>query len=303
VAGGRPPGERDHRVGRLRGPRREGKELQCRRDRVGRPHSRGLPQDASPQLRSVRRGPVFFAGQGADALRRGTVRHRRHGVRGHLGPPRPSPPGGEGGGAADPQPVVLPVPCGEVGDPEGAGGGARDGLPVPGRLLQPRGWAGRARLRRGEHGRLRERQAPGAGEDVRGGPPALRRGRGGRGGAHLARPERRRGDLSCAGPGHARLRREEPVPRRDHRALRRDRLLAGRRDRGGGAGAQACARGDAVVALHGKDERGGRPRPPRKTTRRSFVHWSWARATTSRRTGSPARSSGSPEGSTPRWSP
>jgi NAD+ synthase (glutamine-hydrolysing) len=48
---------------------------------------------------------------------------------------------------------------------------------------------GRARLRRGEHGRLRRGQPPGAGEDVRGGPPALRRGRRRGGRAHRPRSE------------------------------------------------------------------------------------------------------------------
>ncbi len=184
----RPAGERDHGGGRLRGPRRQGEKLQRCGDRRGRPHSGGLPQDAPSQLRGLRRGPLFFSGEGADALSRGAIRHRRHGVRGHLGPPGASSQGGEGRGAPDPQPVVLPVPRGEVGDEEGAGGGTCGRLPVPGRLLQPRGGTGRARLRRGKHGRLREGQAPGKGEDVRGGPPLLRCGRGERIREHRARP-------------------------------------------------------------------------------------------------------------------
>ena len=199
------------------------------------------------------------------------VRLRHRDLRGHLvsGPRRGRP---RGRCEARDRSERLALPHATAGGAPARGVGARARERPSGRVRQSGRRAGRARLRRRlVRGRRRRRgrpAIPGVARDRRHRRISRRRGEAG---ARHARSARRGARVRRARHGRARLRRQEPLPGRAARPLRRRRLGADARDRGRRARARPRPRRHAAVAIHARHQRRGRARdggPPRRALRR-----------------------------------
>ena len=249
----------------------DGRRYNAARPDPRRAHRRRRAQARAAQLRRLRREALLRCRRRAVRIRGEGPAPRARDLRGHLARPRAG--GGEGRGrAGHALDQRLAVPQAQAGhaprdlprlDPRDR---HADGGGEPGRR------PGRARLRRGVLRARRLGRARAAGAVLRGVAGAVRvrrRAAGARRGRARAAAGGR--DLPGAVPGHARLRGQERLPRRDHRPVGRRRLGAdaGRRLRRARRGARA--RRDDALALHAADEPGrcrrdGAPRRRATTT-------------------------------------
>jgi len=181
---------------RGRGRVRRGRTGSVQRCRRVRPRRRGgdLSQASAPQLRRLRRGAVLHARhRGAAALRRGRGARGHDGLRGRVEPVGPDGGAGSRRSRARRQHQRQPLPRGPASGTGADAGHPRRRRQLRARLRQPRGWSGRARLRRGFDGVRRGGDAGGCRAAVRRGRPrrrsrAARSGCWTRGGGRRANP-------------------------------------------------------------------------------------------------------------------